>query len=341
MATITCPRSASRGCPRGRAVDRQGPYAAERLTAVPGCDPAVAQPFFKEFMLKLPKPPERVAAPSGQAENILPGCRSRRLDRKLGDCLLVAVTERRTKDEIDDAFAERWPRPCLMPYDNQRAYDRLVLRAVLADRLAFSLPESDVPVEPALAALPEKYRRTQAAALPEVSELDVVRHYSRLSQMNYGVDTHFYPLGSCTMKYNPKINEDMARLSGFGRLHPLAPPALAQGALELMHGWPRCWPRSPAWTRCRCSRRRRPGRAGRRAHDPRLPRGARGEAHQGPHPDSATHQSGVDGAGRLRGDRGEVGRRGRVDLGTSSATGARRGGVMITVPNTLGTSSRA
>jgi glycine dehydrogenase subunit 2 len=122
-----------------------------------------------------------------------------------------------------------------MPYDNQPAYDRLIFELSSPDRLAFSLPASDVPVEPALAALPAKYRRAQPAALPEVSELDVVRHYSRLSQMNYGVDTHFYPLGSCTMKYNPKINEDMARLSGFARLHPLAPPALAQGALELMH----------------------------------------------------------------------------------------------------------
>ena len=53
--------------------------------------------------------------------------------------------------------------------------------------------------------------------------------------MNYGVDTHFYPLGSCTMKYNPKLNEDMARLAGFARLHPLAPEAVAQGALQLMH----------------------------------------------------------------------------------------------------------
>jgi glycine dehydrogenase subunit 2 len=71
--------------------------------------------------------------------------------------------------------------------------------------------------------------------LPEVSEFDVVRHYSRLSRMNYGVDTHFYPLGSCTMKYNPKLNEDMARLPGFARLHPLAPAASSQGALALMH----------------------------------------------------------------------------------------------------------
>jgi len=122
-----------------------------------------------------------------------------------------------------------------MPYDNQRAYDRLVFELSSPGRLAFSLPESDVPVEPALNALPAKYRRATPAALPEVSELDVVRHYSRLSQMNYGVDTHFYPLGSCTMKYNPKINEDAARIAGFARLHPLAPEAAAQGALQLMY----------------------------------------------------------------------------------------------------------
>jgi glycine dehydrogenase subunit 2 len=115
------------------------------------------------------------------------------------------------------------------------AYDKLIFELSSPGRHAFSLPESDVPVAPALAAMPERYRRRDPAALPEVSELDVVRHYSRLSQMNYGVDTHFYPLGSCTMKYNPKINEDMARLGGFARLHPLAPEALSQGALQLMH----------------------------------------------------------------------------------------------------------
>ena len=122
-----------------------------------------------------------------------------------------------------------------MPYDSQPAYDRLVFELSSPGRMAFSLAESDVPVEPALGAIPEKYRRATPAALPEVSELDVVRHYSRLSQMNYGVDTHFYPLGSCTMKYNPKINEDAARIPGFARLHPLAPEPLVQGALELMH----------------------------------------------------------------------------------------------------------
>jgi glycine dehydrogenase subunit 2 len=122
-----------------------------------------------------------------------------------------------------------------MPYDNQRAYDRLIFEVSSPGRAAFSLSEADVPVQQALDAIPTKYRRSTAAALPEVSELDVVRHYSRLSQMNYGVDTHFYPLGSCTMKYNPKINEDAARMAGFARLHPLAPEAASQGALGLMY----------------------------------------------------------------------------------------------------------
>ena len=122
-----------------------------------------------------------------------------------------------------------------MPYDNQSAYDRLIFELGSPGRIAYSLPELDVPVEDVRARLPQSALRREAPALPEVSELDVVRHYSRLSQMNYGLDTHFYPLGSCTMKYNPKINEDMARLAGFARLHPLTPESLSQGALQLMH----------------------------------------------------------------------------------------------------------
>jgi glycine dehydrogenase subunit 2 len=102
-------------------------------------------------------------------------------------------------------------------------------------RHAYSLPDSDVPVSDPAQLLPTAHLREKPAELPEVSEVDVIRHYSRLSQMNYGVDTHFYPLGSCTMKYNPKINEDMARLPGFARLHPLTPEASAQGALQLMY----------------------------------------------------------------------------------------------------------
>jgi glycine dehydrogenase subunit 2 len=115
------------------------------------------------------------------------------------------------------------------------AYDQLIFEISSPGRVGFSLPDSDVPSRPLAELLPSKYLRGQAPALPEVSEFDVVRHYSRLSRMNYGVDTHFYPLGSCTMKYNPKLNETMARLPGFARLHPLTRAENAQGALHLMY----------------------------------------------------------------------------------------------------------
>jgi glycine dehydrogenase subunit 2 len=116
-----------------------------------------------------------------------------------------------------------------------KTYDKLIFEMSSPGRIGYSLPEHDVPERPLDQLVPREQLRSTPSALPEVSEFDVVRHYSRLSQMNFGVDTHFYPLGSCTMKYNPKINEDMARLAGFARLHPLTPDAFAQGALQLMH----------------------------------------------------------------------------------------------------------
>ncbi|HNW43706.1 MAG TPA: hypothetical protein PKI19_04325 [Elusimicrobiales bacterium] len=74
----------------------------------------------------------------------------------------------------------------------------------------------------ARAAIPAHLRRKAVPRLPELSEFDVVRHYTRLSRLNFSVDTHFYPLGSCTMKYNPRFNEEAAALEGFAALHPLA-----------------------------------------------------------------------------------------------------------------------
>ena len=119
-------------------------------------------------------------------------------------------------------------------YDNKPGYDKLIFELSAPGRMGYSLPAADVPTSDPTALLPAKHLRATPPELPEVSEVDVVRHYSRLSQLNYGVDTHFYPLGSCTMKYNPKVNEDMARLGGFARLHPLTPEAHAQGALQLL-----------------------------------------------------------------------------------------------------------
>lgn len=91
-------------------------------------------------------------------------------------------------------------------------------------------PDSDVPLSP----LPEGFVR-EDLPLPELSELDVIRHFTHLSSLNYSIDSGFYPLGSCTMKYNPKINEEMARLPGFAFSHPLQPIETVQGNLALMY----------------------------------------------------------------------------------------------------------
>lgn len=101
--------------------------------------------------------------------------------------------------------------------------------------LLWELPSegSPAPAEP-LAGLPESLRRRERLAWPELSELEVVRHYTRLSQMNFGIDTSAYPLGSCTMKYNPKVSEQLARRSEFAEIHPAQPEETVQGALELL-----------------------------------------------------------------------------------------------------------
>ncbi|MBP1760401.1 MAG: glycine cleavage system protein [Firmicutes bacterium] len=101
-------------------------------------------------------------------------------------------------------------------------------------RSAVSLPKCDVPEVSIETLIPNDLLRQQEPSLPELSEVDVVRHFTRLSTFNHGVDTGFYPLGSCTMKYNPKVNEMLSRLSGFTALHPYQPESLTQGALQLM-----------------------------------------------------------------------------------------------------------
>jgi glycine dehydrogenase subunit 2 len=101
-------------------------------------------------------------------------------------------------------------------------------------RRAYSLPELDVPERSLDELLPHHLRRADSPRLPEVSEPEINRHYNRLSKRNFDLDTGFYPLGSCTMKHNPKLHERIAGLPGFARLHPAQVSGRAQGALELM-----------------------------------------------------------------------------------------------------------
>ena len=108
-------------------------------------------------------------------------------------------------------------------------YDKLIFELSKEGRTGYSLREPQARV-----CLPEKLARKEAPELPQVSEVDVVRHYTNLSQMNFGVDTGFYPLGSCTMKYNPKINEEIAAMPAFAGVHPLQEDV--QGVKEVYEG---------------------------------------------------------------------------------------------------------
>jgi len=105
---------------------------------------------------------------------------------------------------------------------------------------AVTFPAPDVPAVELTEAIPADLLRKEPANLPELSEVEVIRHFTQLSRMNHGVDVDFYPLGSCTMKYNPKVNEEAARIPGFALTHPLQPEETVQGNLKLLHtleGW--------------------------------------------------------------------------------------------------------
>ncbi|RWZ60098.1 glycine dehydrogenase subunit 2 [Halobacillus fulvus] len=111
----------------------------------------------------------------------------------------------------------------------------LIFELSQESRTGFSLPTFDVPETDVEDLIDDAYIRKAEPNLPEVSELQIMRHYTGLSKRNHGVDSGFYPLGSCTMKYNPKMNEDIARLTGFSHIHPYQPEETVQGALELMY----------------------------------------------------------------------------------------------------------
>ena len=111
----------------------------------------------------------------------------------------------------------------------------LIFEHSTPDRVGYSLPDAEVPEVPVDTVIPSHLRRNEVTGFPEVAELDVVRHFTRLSQWNYAIDLGPFPLGSCTMKYNPRVNEEVARMAGFARIHPYTPQEFVQGALQLMY----------------------------------------------------------------------------------------------------------
>ena len=114
-------------------------------------------------------------------------------------------------------------------------YDKLIFELSKTGRKAYKLPPLDVEDTSLESFIPTDFLSDKELNFPEVSEVDVIRHYTNLSNKNYGLDTGFYPLGSCTMKYNPKINEDVARYDGFANLHPYQGEDCVQGSLQVMY----------------------------------------------------------------------------------------------------------
>src|SRR5690606_30640795 len=112
---------------------------------------------------------------------------------------------------------------------------KLIFEKSVPGRVGYSLPKLDVPQSSLENLIPTEYLRDEEPNLPEVSENEVVRHFVGLSRMNHGVDTGFYPLGSCTMKYNPKVNEDIAGMDGFRAVHPLQDDETAQGCIRILY----------------------------------------------------------------------------------------------------------
>ena len=191
-------------------------YARERVDLPLAFD----RPMFKEVAFRTPIPARDVVT-RARAHGVHPGYALGRDYPGLDDVLLVALTEKRTPAEIDrlaDVLAE------------VTRLMELIYEKSKPGRRAGRIPSYDLPVPD----LPEDLRRASPPRLPEVPENEIVRHFTALADRNFGIDTGFYPLGSCTMKHNPRVNERVVGLPGFRDLHPLQEDDGAQGALELM-----------------------------------------------------------------------------------------------------------
>ncbi len=172
----------------------------------------------------------------------MPGAMSRRVSRYERMCLPRRCARELVGKECVgvnenlDAPRARGGRPPVQGTDTalQREGALTIFQRGAPGRRAFQCPDIDVPDVPLDELLPAHLRRTEPPRLPEVSEPEIVRHYVRLSKRNFDLDSGFYPLGSCTMKHNPRLHERVAALPGHARLHPLQDPERAQGALELM-----------------------------------------------------------------------------------------------------------
>ena len=333
-AWSTCPGSASAGLVElGELMLRRTHYARETL-GLEADQPRPGRARVRRAGAR-PRRPVRARPRGGHQPRLPPGATTY---PEYEDGLLVAITERRTQGRHRPAGRRGRRRARggggLMAAARSPRRARRRSRSTSArveGRRAFTPPPSDVPeVRGRRAAARLGAPRASRPALPEVSEPEIVRHYNGLSKKNFDLDTGFYPLGSCTMKHNPKLHERVAALPGPRPPAPAAGPRARPGRARADVAACRArWPRSPGLPHVSLQPSRGLARrAGRPAAHPRLPRGPRRAAHEGAHArHRARHQPGHGDDGRLRGGQGGHRRARRRGHRRPARQGRRRRGL--------------
>ncbi len=189
-------------------------------------------PFFNEFVVSANSPDaiNRIAA--GSQDHRRPAACGAFIPSSKTPCCCAPPKCRRREDM--DAVAEAFDGMIkkVRPHINQN--EPLLFERSSPGKRGYQLPPLDVPAVDPAAALGAQNTRAEIADFPEVSEVEAIRHFTRLSTQNYAIDLGLYPLGSCTMKYNPRVNEQVARIEGLAWAHPYQPESLSQGIMEVM-----------------------------------------------------------------------------------------------------------
>ena len=224
-------------------------YARRRIAALEGFSLPHSAPVFNEFVVRAPADAGALLRRLAAEKNITGGLALARYSNDRPKTSSSASPRRtrapRSTRSSKDSNTSQLPslfNRTMSSHDITKAAPHITQNEALVfershpGRVGFMLPALDVEETPVDELLPAQLRRDDdLEGVPELSEVDVMRHFTRISTWNYDIDLGMYPLGSCTMKYNPRLNEKVARIAGFASLHPLAPEEDAQGALEVMH----------------------------------------------------------------------------------------------------------
>ena len=212
-------------------------YAAEQFKKKGAKLPFDGTPYFNEFVVQTKGDPYQLNDKLLCQQQMIGGFPLKKFYPELGNSALWCCTETITRESIDAAVKEGG----VMPFNDKitkatthiNQNEGLIFEKSSPGKKAYKLPPLDVPEVDAEALL-GKQAREDLGNMPEVSEIEIIRHFTRMSTWNYAIDYGMYPLGSCTMKYNARVNELAARLPGLANAHPYQPERISQGALRIM-----------------------------------------------------------------------------------------------------------